>query len=118
MPKEERTSVKFSNFVRVNEDTSSDRLKEGEIVQLENMVLDNPFGKAHIRGGFPVQNSNETTNIIDKLVDVKSSDGTNYVLAGHSTFIGRSVGSAWTNIKTGLLITNNFQGVWELKISN
>ena len=102
MPKEGRTSIKFSNFTRVNEDTAIDRLQDGELPQLENFVLDNPFGKASIRGGFLLENNSTTTNAIEKLVDVKSSNGTNYILAGHDTFLSRSVGSTWTNIKTGL----------------
>lgn len=102
MPKQGRTPKLISKFLRVNEDVSLNELKEGEIPLLKDMVLDNPFGKPRIRGGFQELNTNEPTNLIRTYEDVKSQDGTNYQLVGHLTFISRSQGGAYTNIVTGL----------------
>ena len=110
MPKEGRVSILINKFLRVNEDVSLESLSEGDIPLMTDMVLDNPYGKPHIRGGIEEKNSNSTATNVGKLIDVKSKNGTNYILAGMSQGIQRSVGSAWTTIKSGLTSSGNERG--------
>ena len=102
MPKQNRVSILIDKFLRVNEDVSLDGLAEGDIPLMTDMVLDNPYGKPHTRGGFEEINSNDASSSVGKIIDVKSKNGTNYMLAGISTLIQRSAGAAWTTIKSGL----------------
>lgn len=102
MPKQNRLPILVDKFLRVNEDVALNKLGEGEMPSFINMVLDNPFGVPHIRGAFQEKNSNAGTDDIGKIVDVKSKNGTNYLLSGINTKMERCVGGGWTTIVTGL----------------
>ena len=110
MPKQNRVPILINKFLRVNEDVALEDLGVGEIPSMIDMVLDNPYGKPHIRGGFEEKNANATSGDIGKIVDVKSKNGTNYLIAGTSTKIERSVGGAWTTIVSGLIPDASLRG--------
>ena len=69
MPKESRVNKRFDRFVRVNEDVQPDQLQLGEMVELDDMVLDNPYLTAKMRGGFIVKNNSQPTGVINKIID-------------------------------------------------
>lgn len=101
--KQNRTPIQFGLFRKVNEDVTPDKLAEGEIPLLIDGVLDFPFNSITRRGGFILKNNYQPTGAVSRIIDVKSSDGTDYLLAGNnSDRISRSVGGAWTDLKTGL----------------
>jgi hypothetical protein len=106
--KQNRFKKSFGNFLRVNEDVAMDKLRDGELASLRNAVLDNPFGQITMRGGYEEKNTNQPTGAIQKIVDVRSpnpdgSGNVNYLLAGNNgDRISRSVGGAWTDVRTGL----------------
>jgi hypothetical protein len=106
MPKESRLPILFKKWLRVNEDASPQKLQEGELRQLENMVLDNPIGIPSIRGGFQEINANFSGNV-GKFIDVKSKNGTNYALQGESTKVVRQQGGTLTTVKSGLTSGDN-----------
>lgn len=106
--KQNRDKVVFDTFLRVNEDVAIEKLNKGELAELNNAVLDNPFGQITMRGGFEEKNTNKPTGAVQRMVDVRSPnpDGAgnvNYILAGNNDDrISRSVGAGWTDLITGL----------------
>ena len=109
MPKENRIPIEFDLFQRVDEDTSIEKLGNGTVASLDDMVMNNPYGSASIRGAYQLKNNFQPTNAISKMINVRDADNEEYFLAGNGSLISRSTGGAWTNIKTGLTGTGNFQ---------
>lgn len=89
---------------RINEFADPELLEINELTQLDNAVLDKEGGKAIRRGGFGIFNNNATSNTINSLHDIVTSEGTNLLLGSTSTLLIKSTSGtgAWSNLKTGL----------------
>jgi hypothetical protein len=109
MPKEGRTPITYDLFARVDGDTSIEKLGNGTVALLDNMVLNNPYGSASIRGAWRLENSNQTTNAVKRLLDVKDKDNQEWYIACQSDRLSRGLGGTWTDIKTGLTGDGNIQ---------
>lgn len=109
MPKEGRTPISLDIFLKVNEDTDIRKLQPSELSELENAVLDNPYGKIHVRGGLDQKNSNSAGGSIHTLINVKDVAGTEMLLAGLTTTIKRATTGTWTTIKSSLTGTGRFE---------
>ena len=109
MPKQNRVPVGYDTFQRVDEDTNIDKLSNGVLASLDDMVLNNPYGSASVRGGYVLENNSQTTSPISRMINVRDIDAQEWLLAGNGALISKSTGTTWTNIKTGLTGTGSFQ---------
>lgn len=108
--KEGRVPVLFDTFIKVNEDADIRKLAPNELAELENAVLDNPYGKIHVRGGMDSKNIfGSGAGDIHKLINAKDKGGNEYLLAGLVSTIKRSTTGAWTTIKSSLSGTGRFE---------
>lgn len=97
---EGRTPLLKNKFFMVDEVTALDMLPEGAMYVFRDMVLDNPYGKPHIRGGFNELISDTTNGACGTIVDTLAPDGTNIILAGSSGRIEYLGAGTWTDFQT------------------
>jgi hypothetical protein len=107
--KQNRIPIEYDLFQRVDEDTSIEKIGNGVVATLDDMVLNNPYGSASIRGAYTLKNNFQPTNSIKRIIDVRDEDNQEWFIAGNGALLSRSVGGTWANIKTGLTGTGNFQ---------
>lgn len=109
MPKQNRIPIGYDLFQRVDEDTSIEKLTNGTVATLDDMVLNNPYGSASVRGAWTLKNNFQTTNPIKRMINVRDTDNQEWFLAGNGSLISSSTGGVWGNVKTGLTGTGAFQ---------
>lgn len=109
MAREGRVPISLDTFLKVNEDSDIRKLQPTELVELENAVLDNPYGKIHVRGGMDSKNANGTGGNVHTLINVKDVAGNEHLLAGLTTTIKRATTGVWTTIKSSLTGTGRFE---------
>lgn len=76
--------MELKGFTKLNESTAQELLKDDELTIFENMVLDEEIGKPKKRFGWQIYNDNAVAGTLASLHEVVTSDGSNYLLAGHS----------------------------------
>ncbi len=94
--------MELKGFKKLNESTSPELLSPEELTISENLVLDEEIGRPKKRFGWQRFNTNPTAGTILSLHEVVTSNGTNYVLAGHSGKLQKSKEgtAAWTDVTT------------------
>ena len=109
MPKQNRVPVEYNLFQRVDEDTSIEKIGNGTVATFDDMVMNNPYGSATIRGAYTLKNGSEPTNAIERMINVKDADNAEYLIAGNGALLSASTGGLWHNLKSGLTGTGHFQ---------
>src|SRR5574343_47638 len=94
--------MELKGFKKLNESTSPELLSPEELTISENLVLDEEIGRPKKRFGWQRYNSYPTAGTIGSLHEVVTSNGSNYLLAGHSGKLQKSLAGtgSWSDVTT------------------